>query len=201
MSLAELRRDPKAACERNVYLTEPGPRFPSGPVGGPCTIQGTDLSDGVFRLQSVPTEYSNSDYFYPWIQTGVGSVRVPKNVPDGTIVMTGGLNGCTLVVSQEGNHYNFYHDADSKYLTPAGIAGVEIARVRPADYDPLDWGHKAFTRKFLAVPGHQGDTSYGHCVMAVRKDGKFGFYVTGSMIINGERTRLPLGLSQCLVTF
>ena len=207
MSLAALRSDPKSACMRNVYRTGPRPgSFDGGGAmveGGRCRIEADEISGGVFDLEAEESALG-SDYYFPWKRTGVGWVKVPKNAPDGTIVLTGGVNGCSIVVSENLNDYCFYHDGDSKYLHPHMIAGNEVARVRPKDYDPLGWDHNQFQRMLEegAKKGIQpkGDVSYGHFVVAVKKGGRFGFYVTGLISFNGY-TKLPARLSTCIVTF
>ena len=208
MSLATLRSDPQNACLRNVYRTGPAPGSFTGQgaivEGGRCTIAATEVTTGVFDLKAIASNYASTDYFYPWLRQGVGWVQVPKNAPDGTIVMTGGVNGCTLVVTEFLSNYFFYHDGDSKYLYPGLTTGNEVARVAPKDYDPLGWGQKAFESALQqAARGGKkpvGDISYGHFVIAVKKNGRFGMYVTGVMSLNGL-TKLPAGPYSCIVTF
>ena len=208
MSLALLRSDPMNACLANVYRTGPNPGSFTGAgamvEGGGCTIGSNEVNTGFFDLKATASNYASYDYFYPWLQRGVGWVQVPKNAPDGTIVMTGGVNGCTMVVTELLSSYYFYHDGDSKYLYPGMTTGNEVARVSPKDYDPLGWANKIFQSKLHegaragVVP--VGDVSYGHFVVAVKKDGRFGMYSTGVMSFNGL-TKLPVGLSPCIVTF
>ena len=192
----------------NVYRTGPGPNaFQNGGhivEGGPCTISQSVAAPGFYDLKAIPSGYGSNDYFYPWMQRGIGWVQVPKDTPDGTIVLTGGVNGCTIVVTEHLSSYFFYHDGDSRYLYPGMTTGNEIARIEPKDYDPLGWGEKMFTRT-IAEAGQRGmaiagDISYGHFVVAVKKEGRFGMYATGVMSFNGL-TKLPVGLSTCIVTF
>lgn len=208
MSLATLRSDPQNACMRNVYRTGPAPGSFTGQgaivEGGRCTIATKEVATGIFDLTAVASNYASVDYFYPWLQRGVGWVQVPKTVPDGTIVMTGGVNGCTLVVTELLSNYFFYHDGDSRYLYPGLTTGNEVARVAPKDYDPMGCGQKAF-EEALAQASRKGtrpvgDISYGHFVVAVKTNGRFGMYVTGVMSLNGL-TKLPLGASSCVATF
>jgi hypothetical protein len=199
--------DPVSSCFRNVYRTKPADGSFTGAgamvEGGRCTIGETEVQTGFYDLRATSAS-GGSDYFYPWMRTGIGWVTVPKNVPDGTIVMSGGVNGCTLVVTEHGDDYYFYHDGDSRYLTAAQMTGSEVARVRPRDYDPLGWGQKKFMAALeeasRAGVRPKGDTSYGHFVIAVRTGGRFGFYSTGVMSLNGL-TKLPFGVTPCIVTF
>ncbi|MBM3508443.1 MAG: hypothetical protein FJX64_12315 [Alphaproteobacteria bacterium] len=208
MSIATLRSDPASACLRNVYRTGPAANSFNGQgavvEGGGCSIDVKEAQTGVFDLKAVASGYASNDFFFPWLQRGVGWVKVRKSVPDGTLVITGGVNGCTLVVSEHQTDYYFYHDGDSKYLKPSMITGNEVARVTPNDYDPNGIGQKAFEAALAKAAGSGvkpvGDVSYGHFIVSVKKNGQFGMYVTGVMSLNGL-TRLPGGDSACVATF
>jgi len=203
MSLSLLRGDPLEACKSYRFRTGPKPgSFKNVEQGGACTISCSKAANNIYDLEA--SDSAGSDYFYPWLQRGVGWVRVPKTISEGTSVMTGGVNGCTLVVSETLGHYYFYHDGDSKYLTAGQVVGNEIARVEPKDYDKFEMGNKLFRATLAdtiqAGKEINGDLSYGHFVIAVRKGGKFGFYVTGVMSINGL-TALPYAITPLIVTF
>lgn len=208
MSLALLRRSPLDACRSNVYRTGPQPGSFTGQgqlvEGGPCSLNVSQFGDGAFDVKAVASSYASSDYFYPWLQRGVGWVKVPKSVPNGTIVLTGGVNGCTIVVTELLGDYFFYHDGDSRHLYPGLTTGREVARVGPADYDPGDAGSNAFQQRLAALAAARtqpsGDVSYGHFVIAVKHAGQFGLYVTGLMSLNGF-SRLPSDASPRLATF
>jgi hypothetical protein len=45
-----------------------------------------------------------------------------------------------------------------------------------------------------------GDVSYGHFVVAIKKNGRYGMYATGIMSLNGLK-KLPFGVTPCIVTF
>lgn len=203
MSLKNLRSDPTAACNANVYRTTYAVSAQTPTVGGRCTISETTAAKGFYDL-AASSSAIGTDYYFPWVRTGVGTVSVPKGVPDGTIVLTGGLNGCTIVASEFGNNYHFYHDGDSKYLKDTDITGNELARVEPKDYDPLGWGQKQFENALQEASeagiAPKGDVSYAHYVVAVKRQGRFGFYATGLMSLNGL-TKLPFAHTTCIVTF
>lgn len=210
MSLKTLRADPAAACQYNVYRTGPAEKHFTDVArmveGGRCTIGGGAASGSanVYDLKATANNYNSTDYFFPWLRTGIGWVKVPKAVADGSIVMTGGVNGCTLVVTEFGTDWYFYHDGDSKYLKPADLTGNEVARVAPNDYDPNGIGQQAFQNALAQGAAAKvkpvGDVSYGHFVVSVKKDGRFGMYVTGVMSFNGL-TRLPSGPSVRVAEF
>ena len=208
MSLSNLRANPKTSCERNVYRTGPMPGSfkDAGDLveGGKCKITCTQIVTGFYDLKAQQSE-SGTDYFYPWLQRGVGYVCVPKGVPDGTLVITGGVNGCTLVVSELGTNYYFYHDGDSKHLKPGTVIGNQIAKVAPKDYDPFDFGQKAFidaiTQAKLSGKSLDGDVSYGYFVVAVKNAGRFAFYSTGVLSVGGlKKLPVPWGTS-CITSF
>src|SRR5262249_31587939 len=104
--LDKVRLDPKPEFESNSFRTGPASGSFTAPEGGLCTITATKAADGIYNL--VATAGGGKDYYYPWLRCGVGWVKVPTNVPDGTIVMTGGVNGCTMVVSESNGYYYFY---------------------------------------------------------------------------------------------
>lgn len=84
--------------------------------------------------------------------------------------MTGGVNGCTIVVSEHGSDYYFYHDGDSKHLNLNAVRGNIVAKVTPKDYDCLNWGNKLFAKELYQASQKgvkpSGDTSYGHFIVA-----------------------------------
>lgn len=203
MSLDLLKSDPMSATQRCTFRTGPAAgSFALSNEGGLCKITCTKLADDIFDLKA--TAGAGTDYFYPWLQRGYGWVKVPKDAPNGTVVMTGGVNGCTLIVSESAGFYYFYHDGDSCNLPASAIVGTQVAKVQPKDYDPLRRGEQMFKDALaeMARAGKKpvGDISYGHFVVAVKKGGKFGFYVTGLMSMNGL-TRLPYAITPCIVTF
>lgn len=203
-ALEALRRDPTNACIGARFKTgpKPGSWDVSAPEGGACRISAKKLDTDIYELQA--ESGAGTDYFYPWLRCGVGWVRVPDTVPDGTMVVTGGVNGCSITASHHGGYYYFYHDGDSKYLDDGMVQGGKLAHVAPKDYDPLGMGNTTFSLALQEASRKgvkpKGDTSYGHFVMAVKTKGRFGFYASGIMSLNGLR-KLPFGITPCIVTF
>lgn len=187
--------DPKLIVKSTAIRTGPaGKSFVGTQVGGRCELSETSTG-GVYTLSA--TENKGTDYFYPWLQRSFGWVKVPKSVPDGTIVATGGLNGCSLIVSRKGDDLYFYHDGDSKYLpvNSASIEGDEIIRIKPNDYDAGDVVHKSFvatmssySARGLAMPS--GDVSYGIFVIWIKVSGEF-VAVSSSVVSVGSPIALP----------
>lgn len=76
-----------------------------------------------------------TDYYFPWVNDGVGWVKVPYDAPVGTIVTTDGMNGCALQVHRSGDDLYFYHDANSCSMGNIGVktVGKRIFRVTTDD--------------------------------------------------------------------
>ena len=193
--LENLRRSPAAVVKTNGLRSQPaGNSFSGTQVGGRCNLT-EDASGNMSTITA--TENSGTDFFYPWLQRSYGWVKVPKMVHDGVIVATGGLNGCSLIVSEKGGDLYFYHDGDSKYLPSgsAAIEGNEIVRIKPKDYDAGDVVHKSFvatlgsySTRNLPVPS--GDVSYGIYVYWVKVSGDF-VAVSSSVVSVGTPIALP----------
>ena len=187
--------NPAVLVKANAIRTQPASgSFAGTQTGGLCELTETK-SGSLYTLTA--TANKGSDYFYPWLQRSYGWVKVPSSVSDGTIVSTGGLNGCTLIVSRKGSDLYFYHDGDSKYL-PKGsgsIEGDEIVRIKPDDYDPGDVVHKSFvatmtsySTRGLAMPS--GDVSYGIYIVWVKVGGQF-IAISSSVVAVGSPVALP----------
>ena len=182
----KLRVNPSAVAQSTAIITGPTPgHFAGVQQGDRCSITATQVNSGLYSLNAV--QHQGTDYFFPWLQRSFTWVRVPKPVSDGTIVLTGGVNGCTLVVSEDAGAYYFYHDGDSKYLKPGDIAGNVVSRIGPADYDPNDdlfTVFNGFVRSYAATgrdPG--GAFDYGLYVFYVRVGGRFEAIKTGVISI------------------
>lgn len=204
MSLAVLRVLPVDACRANIYKTGPeaGSFTNTGQLveGGRCKINEEFVKPGMYHLKAEASA-AGTDYFFPWLRTAVGYVKVPLATPDGTVVLTGGVNGCSIVVSKHQNDYYFYHDGDSKFLRPEMVQGNEVARVGPNDYDPMNQGMNQFSAALGAASRAGvkpvGDVSYGHFVFAVKASGQFGLYSTGVMSLNGFTKLAQAALPLC----
>jgi hypothetical protein len=180
-ALDELRADPDKASEKYDFFVDfrgftntaiPGEK--NCQRGGACTLTQTGTTNGVTRLKM---NDGGTDYAFPWVNRGVGEVRVPKLAPDGTVVVTGGMNGCALVVTDDGDHYNFYHDADSCQLgTLKAAEGNEVCKIGTKTYMPMSMGEKIIGRTI-------GDGSaYLHQMLTVRHRGGWRVYSFGIII-------------------
>ncbi|HEY1028015.1 MAG TPA: hypothetical protein VGE28_10380 [Pseudomonas sp.] len=122
-ALSLLRADPGNACHILGFLVVPDTQLATH--GGPCNITARQVDDNVFEL--VATHGNGRDFFFPYRPQGVGQCMVPGNCPTGTIVLTGGMNGCSLQVERQANgSYVFQHDANGKYLQPQATTRCRI---------------------------------------------------------------------------
>ncbi|MCE2751072.1 MAG: hypothetical protein LW720_04190 [Pirellula sp.] len=77
---------------------------------------------------------------------------------------------------------------------------------QPKDYDPLNWNQKKLAAAMAADrdPGKNdgaGGSGYGFFVIAVKRSGKFGFYVTGFIQIKGIGEKATRAFTSCIVAF
>jgi hypothetical protein len=157
-------------------------------TGGLCTF--TSALPTSTNVCSVTVANGGSDYFFPWVPRGVGDVSVPAAAPDGTIVATGQLNGCTFEAIEAGANMWFYHDGDSKYLrkTVQPIAGTQRCTVGPAGYSPLNLGDTLMkiTQKHADAAKDVTKTrAYCYQMFAVRHAGKWKVFSCGLLLFNG----------------
>jgi hypothetical protein len=122
--------------------------------GGPCQLSAeTSATVTKVKVRAEP----GRDYYFPWQPSGVGSVEVPTNAPDGTIVVTGGMNGCAMeVVQRDGTTLVFYHDADGCALRSSvpPVSGETLYRCDYRNYASNQVGYKTsdalkMTKSFL----------------------------------------------------
>ncbi|MEM9059092.1 MAG: hypothetical protein AAGD13_01400 [Pseudomonadota bacterium] len=188
--IAKLRLNPLSVVQSGGLRTGPKSGSFSGvQQGGNCQISESDAGGGITDLEA--KSGAGTDYFFPWLQRSFTWVKVPKNAPNGTIVMTGGVNGCSLIVSELGTDYYFYHDGDSKYLPigHASIKGTEVVRIKPSDYDPGDSTNKIFQGLLKsnqkAGIAFSGDLSYGTYVVFVKVGGQYTVVSSPIISVNG----------------
>lgn len=132
-ALKLLRSDPERAFKSYVFMTG------NAAQGGSCAIGCAKVIDNVVKL--TPDFGGGGDYFFRYglLAQAPGTVTVPVGQPDGTIVFTGGMNGCALQVQRTGAGFVFYHDVNCQQLT-GPVAGNTVCRVEPKDYDRFDRG-------------------------------------------------------------
>jgi len=186
-ALSDFRKDPESAIDRYDFMVDAREGFKTTPIpgssrceyGGPCAIREGKTVNGVTRLL---VSNAGDDYFFPWVNRGVGEVKVPAGAANGTIITTGGMNGCALVVTKNGPHFVFYHDADSRYLGQLRApVGTPVCTVAPKDYmGPINIGESL-------VRGQLGN-AYLHQLLIIKSGGKWKVFSCGIVIGPGLDT-------------
>ena len=200
-ALEELRANPENAIINNDFFVDVR-GFPTTPeghqrceLGGAVTLQESQQG-GVTRLTLRP---GGTDFFFPWVNRGVGEVTVPINQPDGTIIVTGGMNGCALQVNKNSSNLIFYHDADSRYLGDLKQPeGDRVCRLEPDLYMKVPYGEN------IALKMGDG-AAFLYQMLCVRHTGKWKIVYSGIIIRPGidmpiSRAFQP-GVSKFLASF
>ncbi|HEX3485594.1 MAG TPA: hypothetical protein VHT51_11075 [Micropepsaceae bacterium] len=188
-ALDDFRNNPEVAIEKYDFMVDAREGFKATKLpgltnceyGGPCTLTEGKAVNGVIRLTVTS---GGNDYFFPWVNRGVGEVNVPKASSNGTIVVTGGMNGCSLEVTENGPNLIFYHDADSNRLgVLKAPVGTRKCRVEPKTYmGMINMGENIISKSF-------GDGSaYFHQLLIVKHGGKWKVFGCGVVIGQGLTT-------------
>jgi hypothetical protein len=171
-----LRTDPESALGKYGFLVD-NEVYTAGTIGGACSLGCTPLGGNIYRLTA---KAGAGDFFYPYIYTsggGVGECAVPVGQADGTIVVTGGMNGCSLQVNRHGGVFNFYHDNNGNSLTGKVIPGNIVARVDYKDYaGALELGSKLAAQMSHGAASSQ--TAFETYCITVRHGGRWRIYVS-----------------------
>ena len=202
-ALKELRKDPEKTIAKEDFFVDCLGFKPTVDksnakieLGGPVTLKAT-AEAGITRISLAP---KGTDYFFPWVNRGVGEVEVPVGAPDGTIVVTGGMNGCSLHVTRDDKVLRFYHDADSKYLADFKRAkGDKLCRVEPSLYMKIPAG------KTIVEENPKEGLAFLYQMLCVRHAKRWKVVYSG--IIIGPGIKMPLkrsftpGVSKLLTSF
>lgn len=143
--LASLRKNPETAINNGDFIVDimgcalaPNKVVPRVQEGVNVKIVESDAGSNTTCLAISP---GGEDYYFPWVNRGVGHVTVPGNVKEGTLVVTGGMNGCALQVNDYNGNLIFYHDADNQYLgTLHQPQGQQLIRIEPRLYMLIPYG-------------------------------------------------------------
>ncbi len=169
-----LRVDPLEAMKRYRFVVETDV-YKIGSLGGSCTVSCSHINDNIYRLQV--TAIGGSDFYYPYITTGdsVGRCYVPVGQEDGTLVLTGGMNGCAAQVKrQTDRNFAFYHDKNSVSIAklPDALPGTTVCDISFADYAGPSGGVYQMTVT-SQLSNKMFVTLYEHYVIAVKDAGKW----------------------------
>lgn len=201
-ALEELRANPEAAIIAHDFFVDvrgfkTTVTAKQCETGGPVTlVESAKKENGVARLS---LKAGGTDYFFPWVNRGVGEVALPANPPNGTIVVTGGMNGCAFQCNRNGTEVIFYHDADNRYLGQLKQPeGNELCRVEPSLYQKIPYGQ-------TLMESTGGGSVYLYQMLCVRHSGKWKLVYSG--ILLGPGINMPIlraftpGVSNFLASF
>lgn len=170
--------------------------------GGPVKLVDGAIQNRVGRIKIGAHDGGpRPDYFYPWKPRGVGYVDVPAAAPDGTIVATPAMNGCSAEVRDMGDgNIRFYHDHDGNTLDALlpDRGGSLLTRVNYRHYAPTQHGARM-------TDGLTDGTSFGHQVLFVKNGDQWQGVNSG--VIMGPGLETPAkegyrdGLSSSLTSF
>jgi len=174
--LESLRTDPESTCFTNSFTVNGG-TMASEPQGGSCSVSAQKVSDLVYGLS---VGKNGKDWFFPYMNAstgGVGYCVVPIGQPEGTLALTGSMNGCALQVNRDGANFIFYHDSNGDSLAKWGKAqGTQVCRVDYKSYaGPLEIG----SRSAADLTNKNTKVYFQHSILCVRSGGKWRVYVTG----------------------
>lgn len=141
-------------------------------VGGGCALTCTRIGlSGVYRLDVGPGQ---RDWFIPFSQGQARYVNVPKNQPDGTLVVTYPMNGCALEVAGMTGCNRFFHDSDGKSM-PQGNRDAK-ARI---EYDTMAGPDENLFVKFQrALQAGPIAGNFEHTIICVKSGGMWSVYQT-----------------------
>ncbi|WP_147426585.1 hypothetical protein [Trinickia fusca] len=174
MNLMRLRMFPSETAGRNVFFVK-NASIPGVPTGGRVNIA-TTLINGINEL-TINRSESGRDFYFPYVH-GVGNVTVgPVNgIAEGTIVVTGGMNGCALEVTVQNNQFVFHHDSNGRCMGRVRNAGATVCRIEANAYWRGDGAerYKYPLVQFICVYRH----NWWHVL-------SFGIYTDGGSTVKG----------------
>ena len=172
-NLISLRLSPRqAVASKMFYVDTQG--MNNTQIGCSVRIK-PEIQRGITVLKITP---GGNDYYFPYVQ-GVGEVSVgaTNNIPEGTIAVTGGMNGCALEATVKNNQFVFYHDQNGRCMNGVRNAGRTVCRITEASYWPQNiqmMQHQYPIIQFISVYRN----SFWHVVC-------FGLFTDGRHSVNG----------------
>ena len=90
MGLTQLRTNPQTVLSSEHFFVDTR-NLVQTPLG--CTVQiNEQLKNGVFYWDIA--NHHSTDFYFPYVQGNAGYVGIQTPIQDGTVVVTGGMNGC-----------------------------------------------------------------------------------------------------------
>lgn len=136
-NLSQLRNNPRQTAKNNIFYVNTI-NMAVAQVGGSVRIT-PEIKNGITVLNiSSNISPNGTDYYFPYIR-GAGEVTVvppPNNNLEGTIVVTGGMNGCALEATVRNNQFVFYHDQNGSAMARVRNAGRTVCSITANSYWP-----------------------------------------------------------------
>ena len=187
--LEKLKADPVSACQEYRFEVD-SDIYQVQNQGGECKISCSKAAGNIYILKA---SAGTGAYYYPWRPSGVGGlgwVEVPKKAANGTLVITGGMNGCSLYVNDLGNQYIFTHDADGKHFNVANAPGKNVCKVTYKDYaTPLELGRRLFEEKMkkaLSLYKELGSVWFAYFLITVKHGGRWKVLASGVVNVKNK---------------
>ncbi len=127
--LLNLRNNPQTTIQNSFIYVDVTSMGRSN--GGSVLI--TENDHGIYSYFRVSPAQVSSDYYFPYVVRDAGSIRNVRPI-NGTIVVTSGMNGCALEVCYSNGAYNFFHDADGRYMSNVTAPGTTVCRIEANAY-------------------------------------------------------------------
>jgi hypothetical protein len=181
--LAALRADPVTVFDKYGFRIA-SDAYQNRRDGGQCALGCSLLNDNVYSL--AVDAGGTGDWFYPYnnasVNGGVGLCDVPVGQSPGSIVVTGGMNGCALHVYRHAGGFRFIHDSNGSSLAANSpdIVGKRVAHVVYNDYDRMSLGQLAsIAKNSLSTPSSSVGGYFENYIITVKHDGRWKVFVSG----------------------
>ena len=175
MGLTQLRTNPQTVLSSEHFFVDTR-NLVQTPLG--CTVQiNEQLKNGVVYGDSANNH--STDFYFPYVQGNAGYVGIQTPVQDGTVVVTGGMNGCALEVCYLNDNYYFYHDANGSNMHKQRNVGTQVCRIEAGNY----WNNNIAGQSTFYIPTIQFVCVYKAGFWHV---GASGIYYTGNDFASKE---------------
>ena len=175
MGLTQLRTNPQTVLSSEHFFVDTR-NLVQTPLG--CTVQiNEQLKNGVFYWDIA--NHHSTDFYFPYVQGNAGYVGIQTPIQDGTVVVTGGMNGCALEVCYLNDNYYFYHDAYGSNMHKQRNVGTQVCRIEAGNY----WNNNIAGQSTFYIPTIQFVCVYKAGFWHV---GASGIYYTGNDFASKE---------------
>jgi hypothetical protein len=196
-----MRADPDTAFEKYGFFVT-SEVYTNTTLGGPCAISCKSANGAVYQLTA---KQGQGDYFFPYVHVtsgGVGVCIVPVGQAEGTMVVTGGMNGCALQVNRSGTDFYFYHDANGTSMMGKLTPGTVVCRVNYDSYaGKMNLGDKISTEFNRAAVGGKSGMVHEYYLITIRSGGKWKVYSTALLRTSVRKTAFWSGKDYNDITF